>query len=102
MAPWKKGQSGNPGGRPKGRSITAELNKLIADESSSENVAKALAEEAIKRAKKGDFRFWNAIVERLDGKVVDVIQTESMNVHVHYMDPTVPVDDEDVEYALGE
>lgn len=30
--PWKPGQSGNPGGRPKGRSCTAILNRILDEE----------------------------------------------------------------------
>lgn len=67
--PWKPGESGNPAGRPKGKSITDELRKLVEDGKNGHDVAKALAEVATKYAAKGDFRFWNAIVDRLEGPV---------------------------------
>jgi len=69
---FKPGQSGNPAGRPKGASVTARIKKII--EQNEGEIADALVKAAIKNALKGDFRFWNAIVERVDGKVTEQIE----------------------------
>lgn len=65
--PWQPGESGNPKGRPKGTSITDRLRKIV--ERDDGKVADALAQAAAKAALKGDFRFWNAILDRLEGPV---------------------------------
>ena len=78
-APWleqyrfKKGQSGNPGGRPKGMSIEAEMRKRLSDGESGERIVESLINVALTQALSGDFRFWNSIIERMDGKVADRI-----------------------------
>jgi hypothetical protein len=78
-APWleeyrfKKGESGNPGGRPKGMSIEAQLRKRLADGESGEKIVDSLITVALRQALNGDFRFWNSIIERVDGKVADRI-----------------------------
>jgi hypothetical protein len=68
---FKKGQSGNPKGRPKGKSITAQLRKLMDEGLEGRDLADAMAKAAYKAALKGDHRFWKEIIERLDGKVPD-------------------------------
>lgn len=65
--PWKPGESGNPKGRPKGRSITDRLRQIV--EQDDGKVADALAKAATKAALKGDFRFWQEILNRLEGAV---------------------------------
>ena len=45
---FKPGQSGNPGGRPKGRSIAAEINRLVREGDNAEKIAKALLSQAVK------------------------------------------------------
>ena len=70
---WKKGQSGNPSGRPKGiPSLEAALRQRL-EQSDGEDVMRALVDVAFKKAMKGDHRFWTSILERLDGKVADRI-----------------------------
>lgn len=66
---WKKGQSGNPGGRPRGRSITARLReKLDADDG---KLAELIVKVMIREAAKGKFQFAKEILERTEGKVAD-------------------------------
>ena len=71
---FKPGQSGNPKGRPKGTSITARLKRIM--EQDDGNVAEALAKAATKAALKGDYRFWKEIIDRIDGKVPDKVQSD--------------------------
>ena len=71
---FKKGQSGNPGGRPKGTvSIEAELRKRLADGEDGENIVQALVTQALKQALRGDYKFFNLILERIDGRIADRI-----------------------------
>ena len=72
---WKKGESGNPGGAPKGKSITAELRKLIDKGSNAEDIAKVL----YKLAKAGGVAQVQALrelLDRTDGKVTDTHKFE--------------------------
>jgi hypothetical protein len=62
LKPWKPGQSGNPGGRPK-RDLAAEIARAIFEQDS----------EAITRAftaalKKGNARVFSALADRAYGK----------------------------------
>ena len=59
----------NAGGRPKGRSLQAQLHRMIDDELKGEELCNALVRAALDRALKGDFRFWQEIINRIDGKV---------------------------------
>tara|TARA_R110000803_G_scaffold148551_7_gene214036 strand:+ start:870 stop:1244 length:375 start_codon:yes stop_codon:yes gene_type:complete len=75
LAPYrfKKGESGNPNGRPKGMSIEAQLRKRLNTGESGEKIVESLINVALRQALGGDFRFWNSIIERVDGKVADRI-----------------------------
>ncbi|MEX2218510.1 MAG: DUF5681 domain-containing protein [Phycisphaerales bacterium] len=67
---WKPGQSGNPGGRPRGESITATLRRLVAEtEHNGRPIQDLLAEVLLKEALKGKYPFAREILERLDGRV---------------------------------
>lgn len=66
---FEPGETGNPAGRPKGTSLTDKLREII-DRNDGE-VADALVKAAVKAALKGDFRFWQEIMNRVDGKVAD-------------------------------
>ncbi|HPP29052.1 MAG TPA: DUF5681 domain-containing protein [Phycisphaerae bacterium] len=74
LKPFKPGQSGNPGGRPKGRkSITAALRRLLDSGIDGKDLYEALAKAGLSKALKGDHKFWSEILERIDGKVPDRI-----------------------------
>ena len=83
---FKPGQSGNPSGRPRGRSITAELRKMLDQGLGGKDPATAMARIAYQRALKGDWKFWNSIVERVDGKVPDRAESPgTVKVIVQYL-----------------
>jgi len=81
---FKKGESGNPKGRPKGTGITDKLREIVFKDDGK--VAEELADMARKAAMDGDYRFWNAITERLDGKVPDKIEgTGEVTIRLEYV-----------------
>lgn len=87
---WKKGHSGNPKGRPKGTGVTDRIKAILDQETKNGGtVADAMARAAIRAALGGDFRFWQEIVNRSDGKVPDQIQSETDGrvEIVHIRDP---------------
>ena len=81
-SPWlkeyefKPNESGNPGGRPKGKSLTAVLRELLdqipkGDTAKlKERIVKALLDKALR----GDTRALDLIFERSDGKVKDELE----------------------------
>ena len=71
---FKKGNRANPGGRPKGRSMTAMMNKMLergVDRGDGQMVefVQILIERGIAEAAKGNFKYWKEIFDRCDGKV---------------------------------
>ena len=77
LKPFQPGQSGNPGGRPKGRSITSILREKLAEPAKGKRgktKAEAIADVVIEQALAGDPRFLREILERTEGKVTQTIQ----------------------------
>lgn len=70
---WLPGQSGNPGGQPKGKRITTLIREALEQEDDGELVVQRLARMMIEQALQGDFRFAKEIIERIEGKVPDRI-----------------------------
>ncbi len=66
---FRPGRSGNPGGRPKGQSLTALLRAQL----DKGNNAQALAKVIVDKALSGDIQFCKLILERLEGKAPDRI-----------------------------
>jgi Family of unknown function (DUF5681) len=84
---WTKGKSGNPGGRPKGKSVTAALRALAESEHNGRPVAELLAEQLMKQALSGKFPFAKEVLERLDGKVADTHKLEGTTGQRLYICP---------------
>ena len=76
LVPFKPGQSGNPGGRPAGKSITAELRKLIDSGTNAQDMALILYEMA-KRMSPAQLSAFKELLDRTDGKVPDTHKIES-------------------------
>lgn len=80
--PFPKGVSGNPNGRPKGSLNFATVfeNSLMKLSRGKKGDIDALEEQLVtvglKKAMAGDYRYWNALMERRFGKVKDVKQIE--------------------------
>lgn len=82
---FKPGQCGNPKGRPKGTGITDQIRKAL-EKDDGKGFAR-LAAVAIKKAEEGDPRFWQQIVDRLDGPVVAKIEaTHAQTVKIVHGD----------------
>ena len=80
---WKKGESGNPNGRPKGSvSLVGMLKKLL-EENPGEG--EAVVKQWIEDAKGGRFPQLKEMIERIDGKVADKIESDNkVQVTVRY------------------
>jgi len=78
---WKPGQSGNPAGGKPGVTLTERLRDILdQDYGAARN---ALINAGVKAALgdpandvPADFRFWNAIFERMDGKALERFAAE--------------------------
>ncbi len=75
---WPKGTSGNPGGRPKKKAITEELERLLEQEAPNANGqtwAAVIAETLVKLARQGDVKAAREVADRTEGRTV-----QSLNV----------------------
>lgn len=94
--PFQPGESGNPGGRPKGESFTSLLRELLdTKHKRAPNWRAAVAAKAIDLAAKGDLDAIKWIADRTDGKVADrqVVAGDGehpVRVEVTYRDETIP------------
>lgn len=62
--PFQKGQSGNPGGRPKGTSLSAILRSRLTEEDKA-----IIADQIIAGAKRGELDKIRELFDRTEGKV---------------------------------
>lgn len=88
---FKRGESGNPEGRKPGTSVRAELQKAIEDRA-DDRLAEAMANVAIQKALKGDYRFFRLVCE-LNGDLGSGANIElnagvaSVAFHIHELKP---------------
>ena len=77
---FKPGESGNPGGRPSGRSITKILRERMEYAPTArpkpKTIKEALADALIDEALDGDASHAGLILDRTEGKVKDVLKLE--------------------------
>ena len=64
---WKKGQSGNPGGRPKNESMVSLLRRILEQEHNGKALKELLAERLVKEALAGKFPFAKELLDRVEG-----------------------------------
>ena len=72
LKPWKPGQSGNPGGRPKKRPIT-ELYEELLNDGATVNAIRAAILRNIKAGKNAFVPLLREMADRVDGKVTQPI-----------------------------
>jgi len=68
---WKKGQSGNPAGKPRGSKHFKTLLKealMLADEN-GERIDTKIIKQLLSKASKGDLKAIEMVMDRTDGKV---------------------------------
>ena len=101
--PFKKGQTGNPNGRPK---KLPELDDLLADilggDDEQKSDAQTILEEIVKKAKKGDLKAAEMILDRAYGKPLQ--RTENTNRHTFDADAPETITPEkiaELERILG-
>ena len=71
---FKKGRSGNPGGRPKGATVTGEMRKLLKQRHNGEPVRKHVARRWLKEALLGHPVFLKMLLDRTEGKALDRVE----------------------------
>jgi hypothetical protein len=80
---FKKGQSGNPGGRPKSKPFRDALSIELAARGEDAKSLRAIASQIIKKAEEGDLQAAREIADRLDGRPTQEAElvVEKRNVH---------------------
>jgi len=73
LAPmWKPGQSGNPGGRPRGSSLTKRLRQAL--DANDGKLAEVVVKVLLREAAKGKYQHLREILDRVEGKVVQKVE----------------------------
>lgn len=96
---FQAGQTGNPGGRPKGRSVTSRLRELLeqhglgGDEEAKTNLD-LIAERIIAACLNGDHKFIETLLDRTEGKAAtrsadddELEEPQSRDEHGHPVNP---------------
>lgn len=71
LKPFQPGQSGNPGGRPKGRTVYKTVRELLYERAGGEEALEAIAEGYIDAMKRGSFPHLKEFIDREEGKIPD-------------------------------
>jgi hypothetical protein len=77
---WKKGQSGNPSGRPKSKSLSAayrnKLEELVPNDPEGRTWAELIAEAQVRDAVRGNVQAAREIADRTEGRPRQAIEFE--------------------------
>jgi len=73
LRPFPKGVSGNPGGRPKGQSLTAELRRLAMEG----DTPRQIAQQIIEKARTGSIDHLRLLFDRCEGLLTKPISVEA-------------------------
>lgn len=107
LKPWKKGESGNPSGRPKGSrnrsTIVRELLEAKALDGGDGQVVDQLTRSLIQKAAEGDVRAYKELMDSAYGKVKDTMEsnvtyTQMGHVYLQGDDGSL----EKMEFNVGE
>lgn len=76
-----KGQSGNPGGRPRtsllSQAVRQRLSELVPDDPDGRTYAQKIADALVSRAAKGDAESFRAVGDRAEGKPAQAVSITS-------------------------
>lgn len=72
--PWKKGQSGNPKGRPRKTELDQIIKDILGTETRGVTEAEAIIHAMVKRAKEGDVRAASLIFDRAYGRPKQAVE----------------------------
>lgn len=95
---WKKGQSGNPKGKPKGaKSFSTVFDETVkeiakANKISKQEVWAILFKKAYSEAKDGKFDFYRDIMDRYYGKAKDNLDITSKGEKIEKINYIIPDD----------
>lgn len=77
LKPWRKGQSGNPGGRPKTKYLS-EAYRRILDDHGADTFAKTIANDALHADRARDrLAAVQEITDRTEGRAVHAVKLEA-------------------------
>ena len=74
---WAKGRSGNPGGRPKGRGVTAALRALLRQDHHGRAIADLVAERLLREALSGKPQHLQMLLDRTEGKAAEHVRVRA-------------------------
>lgn len=75
---FRPGRSGNPGGRPKGQSLTAAIREVLErTNEAGQSLRELLAERIVAQAIDGDVAAQKEVLNRLDGKATEPAAPDS-------------------------
>jgi hypothetical protein len=100
LRPWPKGVSGNPGGRPRKRLISDELERLLQQEAPSaagKTWAAAIAEVLLAQALNGDVRAIAEVANRVEGKPL-----QAMDLHLDPSNDIQNLTEEELNQRIAE
>jgi hypothetical protein len=92
--------SGNPGGRPRKRLISDEIERLLLEDApnaSGKTYATALAEVLLKQALKGDLRAIAEVANRVEGKPI-----QAVDLDINPNEDIESLTDEELETRIAE
>jgi hypothetical protein len=90
---WKKGQTGNPKGRPKLPDLREVLAKVLADEQNGMTALEATLKALRAKAIRGDIRAAEVLLDRAFGKSVQVADITSGGEPIRVVPPIAWTDD---------
>jgi hypothetical protein len=94
LKPFKKGQSGNPNGRPKMPNLKEACAAVLADEKDGMTALDAVLKALRNKAVKGDVRAAQELMDRAYGKATQAID---LNAQVNSKTLVMVVSDKDID-----
>jgi hypothetical protein len=88
---FQKGQSGNPGGRPKNESVSATIRRMLQGEHNGRPIQDILVERMIKEALSGKYPFLRELLDRAEGRPSQKVEVtgETPMVYIKIPPPRV-------------